>query len=66
MKNTEHYLVTSQELSTFDIFSFDGMHYQIIGHASDGYLVENIDYDETAETVDLDINLVKEFDLGDY
>jgi hypothetical protein len=66
MKNTEHYLVTSQELSTFDIFSFDGMYYQIIGHASDGYLVENIDYDETAETVDLDINLVKEFDLGDY
>jgi hypothetical protein len=66
MNNQEYYLVTGQELSTFDIFTFDGMQYQVIGHASDGYLVENIHYDETAETIDLDVDLVKEFNLGDY
>ena len=51
-----HYLETHQALDMFDIFTYDGLMYQVIGFASDAYVLDAIEYEEGIETVELNMD----------
>jgi hypothetical protein len=59
------YLVTKQQLDMFDIISLEGFMYQVTGHAGDGYLLDEIEFNkenENAARDDFDVDAVTEFE----
>lgn len=61
----EHFIETNQALSMFDIFTYDGLMYQVIGFAGDAYVLDAIEYEDGIETVELDVEDIINFTLDE-